>query len=371
MEKVNGKQKETSMVLDLSDFVQEVDRFSRLIEPFALVFYLIDDIRRWRFRKATILMWILCNIACIWITQGVVFLLASCIVIAIATLALFQVHIHILSRVLPSTKKCPPKTQSDGVLDTVQNFRYSLIEMHDFIVKSNEYLSYFYSILKWDSVLPSAIYHVQVCVFLLSIVICPARWNCFLLINWFFLCHPPMLKKGFIFIREQISPQPPTALHENGTAEAKNKESLSSEPKEKEMDQCDSNEGDDEDDDSDDEVDIDTVGEDSMISLDPSPDKPGMVARLMEIKKRRKQIANESCQDCNASFASILVKRLYCRHCGFSFCNKCCYQKVPRSVFGATSPAAVTETVLVCCSCHAVLVSRGDVKSEESAGQGP
>ena len=42
----NGKQKETSMVLDLSDFVQEVDRFSRLIEPFAFVFYLIDDIRR-------------------------------------------------------------------------------------------------------------------------------------------------------------------------------------------------------------------------------------------------------------------------------------------------------------------------------------
>ena len=42
----NGKKRETSMVLDLSDFVTEVDRFSRLIEPFALAFYLIDDIRR-------------------------------------------------------------------------------------------------------------------------------------------------------------------------------------------------------------------------------------------------------------------------------------------------------------------------------------
>ena len=45
----NGKHKETSMVLDLSEFVTEVDRFSRLIEPFAMVFYLIDDIRRWVF----------------------------------------------------------------------------------------------------------------------------------------------------------------------------------------------------------------------------------------------------------------------------------------------------------------------------------
>lgn len=42
----NGKRKETSMVLDLSDFVKEVDRFSSLIEPFALILYTFDDIRR-------------------------------------------------------------------------------------------------------------------------------------------------------------------------------------------------------------------------------------------------------------------------------------------------------------------------------------
>ena len=42
----NDKEKETSMVLDLSEFVIEVDRFSRLIEPFAMLFYLVDDIRR-------------------------------------------------------------------------------------------------------------------------------------------------------------------------------------------------------------------------------------------------------------------------------------------------------------------------------------
>lgn len=32
--------------MDLADFVTEVDRFSTLIEPIALVLYFIEDIRR-------------------------------------------------------------------------------------------------------------------------------------------------------------------------------------------------------------------------------------------------------------------------------------------------------------------------------------
>ncbi|BFZ01935.1 hypothetical protein BsWGS_04974 [Bradybaena similaris] len=359
----NGQKKEASSVLDLSDFVAEVDRFSRLIEPFALVFYTVDDIRRWRFRKGTILLWLLCNAVCIWLTQGAVFVLASSLVIGIATLSLLQVHTQILDKLLPSNKKLAKHSEEEegGTLDTVQNFRYSLIEMHDFVVKSNEYLGYFYSILKWDAVGPSAIYHTQACVFLLSIVMCPARWNCFLFVNWFFLCHPHIIKKGCRQIKEYWSTakQPPAR-----------KEQISENKNEKDEDNCEDCFHDDND--SSDDM-TDKVADASMISLDPSPTKPGMVARFMEIKKRRKQISSESCQGCKVSFTSILKKRLYCRHCGYSFCNRCCYQMVPRSVFGATSPAALKETVLVCCSCHALLVSQGDVTSEafEKQGQGP
>uniref|UniRef100_A0A0B6ZKT2 TECPR1-like DysF domain-containing protein n=1 Tax=Arion vulgaris TaxID=1028688 RepID=A0A0B6ZKT2_9EUPU len=318
----NGQQKETSMVLDLSDFVTEVDRFSRLIEPFALVFYTIDDIRRWRFRNGTIIVWLLCNLACFWLTQGALFVLASSLVIAIATLSLFQVHTQILSKLLPSNKK-PEKSDNEeeegGALDTVQNFRYSLIEMHDFVVKSNEYLSYFYSILKWDAIGPSAIYHVEVCVFLLSIVVCPARWNCFLLINWFFLCHPHIIRKGCRFVKEYWS-----ALKQPSTQ----KEQISVKKSDKDKDKCD-NDDINEDDDSSDLDMTDDVADSSMVSLDPSPSKPGMVARLMELKKRRMQISS--------------------------------------------APAALKETVLVCCSCHALLVNQGDLASEASnkQGQGP
>ncbi|KAI8793326.1 protrudin-like isoform X1 [Biomphalaria glabrata] len=357
-----GKEKETSMVLDLSDFVTEVDRFSRLIEPFALVFYFIDDLRRWRFCKSTIVLWLICNVVCIWISQGAVFVLASSLVIGIATVSLFQIHTGILGKLLPSnekTSKVSDTEEVEGTLSTVQNFRYSLIEMHDFVVKSNEYLNYFYSIIRWDSFVPSVIYHTEVCVFLLSIVMCPARWNCFLIINWFFLCHPHIIKRGYKYFKEN-----------------KTNFIVTNKPSSEEKKQVNENEDNNDDDlsgdDSSDFDMTDSVSDTSMIQLDPSPSKPGMVARLMEIKKRRKQTASETCLGCKVSFASILKKRLYCRHCGYSFCNRCCYQKVPRSVFGATSPAALKETVLVCCSCHAVLTSQsgGNLDTPDKPGPG-
>ncbi|XP_059179670.1 uncharacterized protein LOC131958585 isoform X2 [Physella acuta] len=323
----NGKQKETSMVLDLSEFVAEVDRFSRLIEPFALIFYFIDDIRRWRFRQSTILIWIVCNVACFWLTQGAVFVLASTFVIGVATLSLFQVHTQILNKILPSNQKVSKLQDGEeevaGALDTVQNFRYSLIEMHDFVVKSNEYLSYFYSILKWDSVGPSAIYHIEACIFLLSLVICPARWNCFLFINWFFLCHPHKIKKCFTCLTEYLSSKKQVVdQSEKVSAEGSEKEQISGEKCEK--DHC---EEDQSGEDSSDQELTEEASDNSLVNLDPAPAKPGMVARLMEIKKRRKQIAN--------------------------------------------APAAMKETVLVCCSCHALLVSQSEATAESTEKHGP
>lgn len=44
---MNGKSKNSKYgKVDLADFVKEVDRFSRLIEPFAFIVYCLDDIRK-------------------------------------------------------------------------------------------------------------------------------------------------------------------------------------------------------------------------------------------------------------------------------------------------------------------------------------
>ncbi|KAL9983218.1 hypothetical protein ACROYT_G005357 [Oculina patagonica] len=65
------------------------------------------------------------------------------------------------------------------------------------------------------------------------------------------------------------------------------------------------------------------------------------------------------------SFISDIVgscscTRQYCRHCGDSFCSRCCCKRVKRAVFGATAPAAFEETVLVCKSCYGYLMNKAD-----------
>ncbi|WAR21355.1 ZFY27-like protein [Mya arenaria] len=91
--------------------------------------------------------------------------------------------------------------------------------------------------------------------------------------------------------------------------------------------------------------DIEEIEDDQITSSDNS--KPGMVARLLEMKRRRKLIASG----------------MYtCCHCGNNFCSKCCNQKVPKSFLGATAPSAQTELVLVCTVCHKLL-------QDEAAGK--
>ena len=47
MGKPDGEgEKESENYVDIADFVLEVERFSKLIEPFAFVIFAIDDVRR-------------------------------------------------------------------------------------------------------------------------------------------------------------------------------------------------------------------------------------------------------------------------------------------------------------------------------------
>ncbi|XP_076466395.1 uncharacterized protein LOC143297797 [Babylonia areolata] len=384
--------KDKEVVLDLAGFVTQVERFSSLIEPFAFIFYCIDDVRRWRFPNITIAFWVIANICCFVLTQGAVFILASCLVLGLATVSLCQLHTRILDKYLPRTKPdatVKPITEETSNLETIQNFQFSLIQMHDFIVKSNEYLTYIYSVLKWDDTMPALIYHTEVCVSLLCLVVFPVRWNCFCFLNWFFLCHPIILKKGcsyWVRWMETLSKNsgqsngsvvsPGTASLSGATSAVSpvpaqsaaasvppsTGDTLSASPavKNKSSGDLDSLDGDDKDDSDVDLIEMTNSVDESLSKIEPAPQRPGMVARLLELKKRRAQMANENCFGCRVSFSSILKRRHYCRHCGNSFCHKCCNQKVPRSVFGATSPAASKETVLVCNTCHGQLTTPGD-----------
>eukprot|EP00041_Stephanoeca_diplocostata_P005019 m.54664 g.54664 ORF g.54664 m.54664 type:complete len:471 (+) comp15520_c0_seq9:76-1488(+) len=81
---------------------------------------------------------------------------------------------------------------------------------------------------------------------------------------------------------------------------------------------------------------------------------------------RRRALARAKCTSCNLAIDTIFRRRVMCRHCGFPFCGNCCAAKVPRVMFGATSPAARKETVRVCNSCKDYLNS--DAQATEWAG---
>lgn len=339
--------------VDLADFVKEVDRFSRLIEPFAFILYFYDDLRSWRYPKLTLCLWIVCNLACIILTKGAVFVLVSLLVVIIAGSGLIQIHTRILDKILPVDHLSNPDDDSsdeeDSTYSTVRQFRVSIIQMYEFIVKCNELLAHFYGILKWDNILPSLRFHIEFCTLLLSLVVLPTRWIFIALVNWVFLNNETVIQAVmdnshlFVGCLTGKALQPP----QSKTVTPQEESTSNGKPQEVEKKSKDS----------DDVSDLDYDAETIEVTMEEdgkstNTNKPGMVARLMELKKRRQHIANESCFACKVSFASILKRRFYCRHCGNNFCSKCCNQRVPKSVFGATAPSAQTETVLVCNVCH-------------------
>ncbi|XP_069140630.1 protrudin-like [Argopecten irradians] len=354
--------------VDLVYFVAEVERFNRLIEPLALVLYALDDVRRWRYPNWTIGAWIICNIFCLFLSKGAVFALVSLLVVGIATLCLVQVHTRILDKFFPYTGRNDDKTDDDDEVEetvtmkTVQYFRFSVVQMYDFIVKCNEYMAHLYGIFRWDNTLASLKFYIELCVFLLSLVVLPNRAVWFLIINWIFLASEDILKVIINFglnLYGQFSGNPVKLLTVSSNFESKPESNSTNvncvdnghienvaEQKEEETVE-----------------DVDTIVEKTSPGAVGS--KPGMVARLREIKKKHQHIANESCFKCETSFSSILKRRYYCRHCGNNFCTKCCNQKVPKSMFGATSPTAQTETVLVCNVCYDLLTQEDKDKEKE------
>ncbi|XP_071089475.1 protrudin-like [Haliotis cracherodii] len=364
----NSSEKDTENYVDIADFVMEVERFSKLIEPFAFVLFAVDDVRRWKLPGVTVALWLISVFCCLILTQGAMFVLVAFLVMLIAAACLFQVHTRILDKILPDTRRVNfyASDEENNTLHTVREFRYSLIQMHDFVVKCNEYLAYFYALLKWDYTIPAIIFHAELSVFILSLVVFPARWICLIFVMWFFCGHRDtinILHSQWTFLQNIANGKPCSGAAAN-PSDSQSTAATPSESQSKGSSETassgDATDSPDKDELYDEDLDENTVelDGDHLTRLEPAPSKPGMVARLLELKRRRQQLASENCFTCKVSFSSFLKRRYYCRHCGNHFCNKCCNQKVPRSVFGATSPAAQTETVIVCNTCHELLTKK-------------
>ncbi|KAK2162465.1 hypothetical protein LSH36_98g04077 [Paralvinella palmiformis] len=98
-------------------------------------------------------------------------------------------------------------------------------------------------------------------------------------------------------------------------------------------------------------VELKIGGVNAQIPSDPSGKgkRQGVVGKLLKTVKTQGQSGR--CEGCKVTFTTILKRRRLCSHCGNHFCSRCCNYKVTRSMFGATAPAAQTETVNVCYYC--------------------
>ncbi|KAL5015685.1 hypothetical protein ScPMuIL_005274 [Solemya velum] len=364
----NSQEDKSSERVDIANFVVEVERFSKLTEPLAFVLYAFGDVREWTYPAISLGLWIISNVFCCFLSKGAVFVFVSLLVILIGTACLLQLHTRILDKFLPITQKedsyADINADDATNLNTVREFRYSLIQMYDFIVKCNDHLAQFYGILRWDNTWSSLRFHIELCFLLLSFVVLPTRWICFVIINWFFLATENVLKVLYGYGQRVLDPS-----GSKESLDSQGKSQVNQDSQDKLGKSCDEEaEGSldavEKDDFSDTECDVGQMDEAGDSEL-KSQSKPGMVARLLDMKRRRQHLAAESCFACKVSFSSILKRRYYCRHCGNHFCAKCCNQKVPRSVFGATAPAALKETVLVCTVCYELL-SKKDGKEKSS-----
>ncbi|XP_060561744.1 LOW QUALITY PROTEIN: uncharacterized protein LOC132721454, partial [Ruditapes philippinarum] len=303
--------------VDIAQFVLQVEKFNCMTEPFAFILYLWDDLRRWRYPVLTVILWIVCNLACLILTQAAVFTLVSLLVIVIALICLIQLHTRLLDKFLPSTSldndSVDEPVDEHSALQTVRDFKFSLMQMHEFVGKCNEYLRHFYSLLKWDQTLISLKFHVELCFLLLCLVVFPSRWTSVMLTNWFFLGTEDVClgardrfyllieylqgKRTLSSVFEATIVDPKNRLYKdtvNGTAVVET-DSEEASPL-TDSDKLDTG--------------LDETGdEEGNGDQVTSGDKPGMVARLMELKRRRKIISNECCFECKTSFSSILKRR--------------------------------------------------------------
>ncbi|KAK2558501.1 Protrudin [Acropora cervicornis] len=209
------------------------------------------------------------------------------------------------------------------------------IEIQEFEENLCEYIERFYRICRWEETSLSKVSLLVLLFVAFTLVLLPGKYLITIGILGIFLGNPDF-KEGTYFI-------PIEAL-----VKAYDAETLSE------------SEGDD------DIVEVDDIEDDEYEDVPSVERQKKVVCGLTKVshfsnsRKKKKQINRGNCAACDVSFSSVLKKRQYCRHCGVSFCSRCCCKRVKRAVFGATAPAAYEETVLVCKSCYGYLMNKVD-----------
>lgn len=374
--------------LDVHRVVFSVQNLLVLVKPLIEASQILSRIIRWEFFWTTAVFLFACNVSCLLLppfysTLGVLLVLSAIVGIGLS----HQKH-RVLAKAFPI-----PQSYEDVIEDPdrhherVQDFRLLINVMNEYIGWSTDLVLKFYSILKLEDRNFSLKCHAVMFIVVFFLFLFPLRICVVLAIDLLLLRHPIQMRlQAMVPTPTEESPSggslsavpdaapasssPPSSPSTNIRSASIQSEDTVSQYSDVQADPGFGTDSDgserlpDESDSGDEMVPPDVVVpcDASVVQrLDIKPEvnptrSAGVVGRILDLKKRRQNAkATERCTGCGAVFTTILKRRHICNNCGNHFCSRCCSYKVPRASFGATAPAAQTETVAVCLACFCLL----------------
>lgn len=372
--------------LDVHRVVFSVQNLLVLVKPMINALEILHRIMRWEFFWATATFLFVCNISCFLLppfysTLGVLLVLSA----IVGTGLTHQKH-RVLAKAFPSPQRYEDVIEDpDRQHERVQEFRLLINVMHEYVGRTTNLILKFYSILKMDDWNFSLKCHAVMFVIVFFLFLFPLRIFVVLAVDLLLLQHPIQMRLQAMVphpTEESAEPlsavpdaappsssSPPSSPSTNVRSASIQSEDTVSQYSDVQADpgfgtDSEGSERLPEDSSSGDEMVTDVVGPGDAVvvqRLDNKPETstraPGVVGRILDLKKRRQntKASGERCTGCGAVFTAILKRRHICNNCGNHFCSRCCSYKVPRASFGATAPAAQTETVAVCLACFCLL----------------
>ncbi|CAH1784602.1 unnamed protein product [Owenia fusiformis] len=402
--------------LDLAELVCNVEKLKILARPFWLSARYVQFVYSCQNLKHTFSVWAVCNLLCLIFSRGFVAIFAIMLFGVLCGLGALHHHNNLLKKIIPDVSGYQAnrrQIQNNGhPSDVVSEFRTILFEIDRCISLATNIFVQFYSLIKWQNPRDSIRFYMICCGVVAGLYILPLKLTVLVSINAIFLHRSSKDILNILHMKHSAlegvsepssgdqqrnsSPIECSSSSTNSVNPVNNistqsavDEELrlkveaemlrtrnSSKPKSKvdipkiQLQSSDRasysvlGEG------SEDEEspvqflqlrqDLDTFSPDSRGSNEAEP-KLGVVSKILDLRRRRQEHAASlpsSCSSCQVAFSAILKRRHICSHCGNHFCSRCCSHKVPRAVFGATAPAAQTETVQVCYVCNNLLKER-------------
>ncbi|XP_077992676.1 protrudin-like isoform X2 [Glandiceps talaboti] len=356
---------------DLGKLMSNVRRLEVLSDPFIQIFKTVYYILSWEFPALTAPCWVLCTLLCVTTTKGHLLLAILLSLITLAGVGIMawksrrngvpasvQRTLHAV-RLLTVTQQDVQYQEEMEVKEALSQYREFILDLQPAIILTCQILQKIYDILLWHNVYLSAFIYIGCISGIVCLHYCPMSVNMALAVNTIFLANGKLFK---------ILTTGGSKLTRSLSSRKLCEKEIESKDNKTEVPDLQTNTI------ATTDADADKQGEEVRLnsSYDPNevPEgdlnkdadpsrgsgKTSMVDRFRELRQRHKKLNSGTCMSCGVTFTTVLKRRRYCRHCGDDFCSKCCNKKVPRSVFGATAPAAHTEKELVCNSCYNALV---------------